>query len=57
MVNNMIRTLARDGIDVSGPEVEWHGVCHLLDTWHRQWDALAYLFNNRDCHGLRIQLA
>jgi hypothetical protein len=57
MVNNMIHTLARDGNDVSGPEAEWHAVCHLLETWQRQWGALAYLFNNRDSQGLPIRLA
>lgn len=46
----------QDGDDVSGPQAEYRGLLHLLETLYWQIDTLRTVFTNLDRHGLRVTL-
>jgi len=52
----LIYTLGRDGHDVSGPQTEFRGLCHMVESMHMQWESMRYMFDKMEGRGLRIQL-
>jgi len=52
----LIYTLGRDGHDVSGPQTEFRGLSHMVESMHMQWESMRYMFDKMEGRGLRIQL-